>query len=415
MRKTSVITNAAAAHHQKGVAAPARPRQGDTTKKAVSLESFLFILLCAAFFGAVGHKMGGINMINTIMNTAYNLLISTVLYIMAIAVIAGALSELLSEFGVIALLNKLLSPLATPLFGLPGASIVGVFATYLSDNPAILTLAENKSFLRYFKTYQVPALTNLGTGFGMGLIVSTFMMSIAAPSGENFMLAVLMGNFGAIVGTVVSTRLMLRCTAREFGKDASAANGGAEQFDIINFRTTRKDGIGTRVIEALLDGGKTGVSMGLSIIPGVLVICTFVMMLTNTAPNGAFTGAAYEGIGFLPMLGEKIEFLLRPLFGFSSPAAISVPITALGAAGAAISLVPQMVQDGVAHANDIAVFTALCMCWSGYLSTHIAMMETLGYRRLAGKAILCHTIGGFVAGIIANWAFRLVAWLIAVV
>lgn len=34
--------------------------------------------------------------------------------------------------------------------------IVGVMATYLSDNPAILTLAEDINFRRYFKKYQLP-------------------------------------------------------------------------------------------------------------------------------------------------------------------------------------------------------------------------------------------------------------------
>ncbi len=154
--------------------------------------------------------MGAVHMIGTIMGTAYDLLISTVLYIMAISVVTGSLSELLSEFGVIALFNKLLSPLIKPLFGLPGASIVGVFACYFSDNPAILTLADNKAFRRYFKKYQLPALTNIGTGFGMGLIVLAFMMGLSSLSNEKFVLAALVGNLGDIIGTIVSKRLMLR-------------------------------------------------------------------------------------------------------------------------------------------------------------------------------------------------------------
>ena len=108
----------------------------------------------------------------------------------------------------------------------------------------------------------------------------------------------------------------------------------------------------------------------------------------------------------LPWIGEKLQFILSPLFGFSSPSAISVPITALGAAGAAVGLIPKMVADGVAHANDVAVFTAMCMCWSGYLSTHVAMMSSLKCSKLTGKAIISHTIGGIVAGIAANWLFQ---------
>lgn len=56
-----------------------------------------------------------------------------------------------------------------------------------------------------------------------------------------------------------------------------------------------------RILTAALDGGKSGVDIGLSIIPGVLVICTIVMMLTKGAPEGGvYTGAAYEGISLLP-------------------------------------------------------------------------------------------------------------------
>lgn len=84
-----------------------------------------------------------------------------------------------------------------------------------------------------------------------------------------------------------------------------------------------------------------------------------------------------------------------------------MPVTSLGSAGAAISLIPAMVAGGLAHANDIAVFTAMCMCWSGYLSTHVAMMDSLNERRFTGTAIACHTIGGLCAGISANLLYRM--------
>ena len=162
-------------------------------------------------------------------------------------------------------------------------------------------------------------------------------------------------------------------------------------------------------MEAMLEGGKNGVSMGVAIIPGVLIICTIVMMLTNGASDdGTFTGGAYEGIGFLPWVAEKLNVVLSPLFGFTSAEGISVPITALGAAGAAIGLVPGLVEGGLATGNDIAVFTAMCMCWSGYLSTHVAMMDSLKFRHLTGHAILCHTIGGLCAGVAAHWMYILI-------
>ena len=52
--------------------------------------------------------MGAVNMVNTMMNTAYRLLQDTVFYIMAIAVLAGEISGLLTEFGVVALINRLI-------------------------------------------------------------------------------------------------------------------------------------------------------------------------------------------------------------------------------------------------------------------------------------------------------------------
>ena len=378
-------------------------------KTAVSAEVFIFLTFFLGFFILVGREMGIANMFSTMMETAYALLMDTVFYIMAIAVLAGAISGLFSEFGVIALLNKLLSRVVEFIYGMPGACAVGIFTTYLSDNPAILTLANDNDFRRYFKKYQLPALTNVGTAFGMGLIITTFMASLRSPVDESFALAVLIGNLGAVAGSIVSTRLMLRYTAKVYGKSAPCElDDDAENININQFRKVRHGGVGLRFMDALLAGGKSGVEMGLSIIPGVLIICTLVLMLTNGAPAGGYTGAAYEGVGFLPWVGEKLNFIIMPLFGFSSNEAISVPITAMGAAGAAIGIVEKLVSAGLSNAHDIAVFTAMCMCWSGYLSTHVAMMDSLKCSYLTGVAILCHTVGGIVAGVFANWVYHLI-------
>ena len=163
----------------------------------------------------------------------------------------------------------------------------------------------------------------------------------------------------------------------------------------------------TRILNSLLDGGKTGVDVGLSIIPGVLIISTLVMILTFSAGPDGYTGAAYEGVGFLPWAAGQINFIFDWLFGFGDPHLVAFPITALGAVGAALGLVPEFVQQGWADGNAIAVFTAIGMCWSGYLSTHTAMLDALGYRKLTSKAILAHTFGGLVAGISAHWIYML--------
>lgn len=377
-------------------------------KKVVSLESFIFIGCFAILFGVLGTKMGAINMLNTMMQTAYQLLMDTVFYIMAIAVLAGALSGLFTEFGVVALINKILSPLMKPMYDLPGASVVGILATYLSDNPAILTLADDQGFRRYFKKYQLPALTNIGTAFGMGLIITSFMIGIASPTGESFIMPALLGNLGAVIGSVVSVRLMLHFTAKEYGKTEMCEVEGINAVMYTDYRMVRPGSGASRFMSAMLDGGKSGVGMGVAVIPGVLIICTLVLMLTNgPSADGTYTGAAYEGIALLPALGDKLNFILKPLFGFTSSQGISVPITSLGAAGAAIGLVPKLVQEGLATGNDVAVFTAMCMCWSGYLGTHVAMMDSLGYSNMTGKAIISHTIGGLCAGVSAHWLYVL--------
>ncbi len=378
-------------------------------KKAVSVEAFVFLLLFFGFWAVLGHKMGTVNLMSTLMNTAYDLLISTVFYIMAISVVAGAVAELFNEFGVTSLLNRILSPLIKPVYDLPGASVVGIFACFFSDNPAILTLADNNAFKRYFKKYQVPPLTNIGTSFGMGLVIIAFMVGVKSPVGESFVSAAVIGFVGAVIGSIVSTRLMSHYTKKKFGTEEPAVSGECtDGYDMVRERLVREGSIGGRILSSLLEGGKSGVKIGLDIIPGVLIICSVVMLLTFSEPAGGYTGGAYEGVAFLPWVGEKLSFILTPLFGFSSPESISVPIMSLGAAGAAISVVPRLVSEGLAHANDIAVFTAICMCWSGYLSTHIAMLEELGYRELSGRSILYHTIGGLVAGISANWIFKLI-------
>lgn len=383
--------------------------EGIRLKNAVSIEGIICLILLIGFFAILGTKMGFINSISTLLNTAYDLLVNTVFYIMAIAVVAGAIASILAEFGVIALANKLLSPLMKPIYGLPGASVMSIFTTYLSDNPAVLTLADDKRFRRYFKKYQLPALTNIATAYGMGLIVTVYMMGLPNPNNENFVLAAIIGNIGAIIGSIVSVRLMLMKTKRIYGTTMEAEEDNSSTYDILEYREVREGTIGERLMNSMLEGGASGVKVGFDIIPGVLIICSFVMILTNTtSESGIYTGAAYEGIGLLPWIGEKISFVTKPLFGFTSPSAISVPITALGAAGAAIGLVPNMVIQGMAKAHDVAVFTAMCMCWSGYLSTHVAMMDGLKFRNLTGAAIFCHTIGGICAGIAANWLFRLI-------
>ena len=373
-----------------------------TTKR--SFEAFAFLIVFFAFFGILAYKMTLPKMLNTFMQTAYHLLLETVFYIMAICVLMGAISKLLTEFGVVRLLENLLRPLMKPLYNLPGVASLGAVMTFLSDNPAIITLAHDKNFNRYFKKYQLVSLTNFGTAFGMGLVVVAFMTGLGYGKGA------LVGLAGAIVGSIVSTRLMQRSTLKAYPElDAPVEESKEGDEQQISFKS--EGGVFLRFLNSLLDGGKDGVGIGFAIIPGVLCISTIVMMLTfgPSGENGEYMGVAYEGVPVITWLANKINFIFDWLFGFKNGALISFPMTALGAVGAAIGLVPRFISEGIIDNNAIAVFTAIGMCWSGYLSTHAAMLDSLGYRKLIGKAIGAHTIGGLCAGIAAHWLYVLLA------
>ena len=359
------------------------------------------LIIVFGIFGYLGKVMGTPNMLNTIMNTAHDLLLNTVFYLMAICVITGALGRILVEFGVVEMLEKLLRPLMKPLFNLPGVASLGGVLTFLSDNPAIIALAQDKKFSRYFKKYQFISLTNFGTAFGMGLLVIVFMV------GKGFYAEPFIGLFGAICGCIVSTRLMQRFVLKaypQYKEECACEEMETEATEEIE----EKKPMFQRILDALLDGGKTGVEVGLAIIPGVLIISTFVMILTfGPSATGAYTGAAYEGVELLPWIGGKLNFVFKWLFGFTDPHLIAFPITALGAVGAALGLIPNFMEAGWIDGNAIAVFTAIGMCWSGYLSTHTAMLDSLGFRNLTSKAILAHTIGGLVAAFAAHWVYFL--------
>ena len=364
-------------------------------------QGIICLVIVFGIFAYIASQMGTPNMLNTIMNTAHDLLLNTVFYLMAICVITGALGRLFVEFGVVNLLEKILRPLMKPLFNMPGVASLGAVLTFLSDNPAIISLAQDKRFSVYFKKYQFISLTNFGTAFGMGLLVIVFMV------GQGFYAAPFIGLFGAVCGCIASTRIMQYFVVKNFPAYEHESAATSEELQQEKEKEIKKS-LFQRILDSLLDGGRTGVDVGIAIIPGVLIISTMVMLLTfGPAASGNFTGAAYEGVELLPWLGEKLGFIFEFLFGFTDPHLIAFPRTALGAVGAALGLVPNFISAGWVDGNAIAVFTAIGMCWSGYLSTHTAMLDTLGYRELTSKAILAHTIGGFVAAIVAHWCYVL--------
>ena len=389
-------------HHETQDKKNHKPRRLKFTTSR-SLEALIFLVCFFAFFGFLAYKMTLPHMLNTFMQTAYQLLLETVFYIMAICVLMGAISKLLTEFGVVRLMENILRPLMKPLYNLPGVAALGAVMTFLSDNPAIISLAKDNNFARYFKKYQLVSLTNFGTAFGMGLVVIAFM------TGKGYGSGALVGLMGAIIGSIISTRLMQRFTLKSYPEMDSPVTEAEGSEQNISYKS--EGSIFQRFLNAMLDGGKSGVGIGVAIIPGVLCISTIVMMLTfgPAGENGEYLGKAYEGVPVITWLADKVNFIFYWLFGFESGALVSFPITALGAVGAAIGLVPTFITEGIINNNAIAVFTAMGMCWSGYLSTHTAMLDSLGYRKLIGKAIGAHTIGGLCAGVAAHWLWVLLS------
>jgi hypothetical protein len=240
----------------------------------------------------------------------------------------------------------------------------------------------------------------------MGLIVTTFMLAQSSEA-ESLGRAVFLGNIGAILGGIVSVRLMGFWGRRKYGKDEEVLTEGDEGYDLLRFREVREGTVPERALQALLDGGTHGVKTGLDIMPGIIIVCTTVMMLAFGPSEAGYTGGAYEGIALFPWVGEKLSFIIEPLFGFSNPEAIAFPVTSLGSVGAAIAMVPHFLESGIIGAKGICVFTAIGICNAGFLSVHVGMMDGMRERDLTSVAIATHFFGGLCAGVFGHALFLL--------
>lgn len=388
-----------------------RKRLKEALLQRKTAEGFIFIIVFLGVFTYIGHIMGVSNMLNTIMNTAHDLLLQTVFYLMGVVVLSGALSRLFIEFGVVRIMEFLFGRLMKPLFGLPGVAVLGAIMPFLSDNPAVLTLAKDRKFSSYFKKYQFVSFINFGTAFGMGLIVLVFML------GKGFAVEPLLGVMGAILGCIISTRLFQRILIK---KDPSFLEKMPPYIDENQVSRTHeeqrarvlqaKESTFIRFLNALLDGGKNGVELGLAIIPGVIIISTAVFILTfGPGPSGVYDGSPYQGIALLPDLAGRINFVFDWLFGFKHPELVAFPITSLGTVGAALGQVPLFITQGFLDGNAVAVFTAMGISWSGFLSTYSAIFDAIGYRQLTSKAMGVHLLSGLIAGVFAHWIYLLYA------
>ena len=378
---------------------------GKRMVKAVSVGTFVTLGIFILLFAYLGAKMGMDVVFSVMMKTGHDVLMNTSFYIMAVAILAGAAASIMSEFGVIALVNKIISPVMRPLFGLPGAAALGAVTTYISDNPAILSLAEDEGFDKYFTPAEKATYTNLGTTFGMGLIVTAYMLSL----GSEYFVAVLVGNIGAIVGGIVSVRVMLMI-AKKYYKEDRKFHVTIKKEDGPELRSIRNGSSFERFMSCMMDGAKSGVTLGLACASGTVLICTFVMILTfgPSGAEGEYLGVAYEGVALLPKIGGIFTPVANLLWGFDTAELLAYPFTALGAVGSAMGLTQGFIDKGIADAGTVATFTGMGICMSGFLSTHIGMLDTLKQNHFVKPAIACQLLGGAVAGTVSFYLFMLI-------
>lgn len=238
----------------------------------------------------------------------------------------------------------------------------------------------------------------------MGLIVTAYMLSL----GSEYFSAVLIGNIGAFIGGIVSVRLMLRVGKKYYNEDPKYRID-EEHGSNLDVRKIREGSTFERFMTSMMDGAKSGVELGLACASGTVLICTFVMILTfgPAGDAGEYLGVAYEGVELLPRIGSYFLPVANVLWGFNVPELLAYPFTALGAVGSAMGLTKGFIEAGFANANTVATFTGMGICLSGFLSTHVGMLDTLKQNHFVKQAILCHLAGGAVAGMAANYLYIL--------
>lgn len=374
---------------------------GMVVKKPFGTDTFLCIGIVGIVIAYCGSVMGLGNFINSLMNSGMWLVINLCLYLCGLGGIMGAFVAVLSEFGFIALLNKIIAPLMRPIYGLPGAASLGAVSTFFGDSPAIVACAKDEKFIKYFKPYQRPLLCNLGMAYGMGMIVVTFFISFNIDGG---LTGAFVGLFGAVVGSIISVRLMARSTKKYYhiSREESKADHALTD-DYVEEDRRVSASLFDRVLITTLNGAKKGMTLGFDIMPAALTIALIMLTLTwGPGEGGVYDGSACQGIALIPKLGEIFLPVTRLLFGFEHGSDVAFPLTSIASVGSAMGIVPAMVAEGTISANDVAVFTAMGMCWSGYMSNCVGMMEALNEKQFIKPVIVSHTIGGLVAGIFAH-------------
>lgn len=388
----------------------------DIVLRRRTIQNVMFCILATILLGILGGRMGWSNMLSTMTSTGYSLMVNVVLSLLAVVVISGAWAALMQEFGIIYALEKTLGRVVGWIYGLPGKSLFGALLSFLSDTPVVAGLATDPKFVAPFRRYQVAGFIHMATSFGMGLVLMVFMMGIDYPEeyGVQLTTCATIGILASFAASAVTTRLQNWWLLKS---DPSLANPMLQNMpeptlEEVHERSAShiqkyKQSFFSRVLDSIIDGGKSGFSLGLAIAPSIMVVSTLVFMVTYGPGPDGYDGGAGQGVPLLPWVAGKADFIFKWLFGFEHAELLSFPITALASVGASIGQLPQYISAGLLDPNAACVLSAMGIAWSGFLTVYSSIMDSAGLRAQTGMCMAIHFLSGLLSGIAAHWLFYL--------
>lgn len=391
----------------------------DTLFRQRTIQNVVFCILAAMLLAILGGRMGWSNMLTTMTATGYSLMANVVLSLLAVVVISGAWAALMQEFGIVYALEKTLGRVVGWVYGLPGKSLLGALLSFLSDTPVVAGLAADPEFVSPFRRYQLAGFIHFATSFGMGLVLVVFMMGIDYPKeyGMSLSQCACIGLLASFFASALTTRLQNWWLQRvdpslaNFVRPSKMPDKPSQDGGRIDAKKTEshirkiKQSFFSRVLDSIIDGGKSGFALGLAIAPGIMVVSTIVFMVTFGAGADGYDGGAYQGVPLLPWAAGKVDFVFAWLFGLEHAELLSFPITALASVGASIGQLPQYVAQGMLDPNAACVLTAMGVAWSGFLPVYSSIMDSAGLRSQAGICMVVHFISGLLSGIAAHWLY----------
>ena len=196
------------------------------------------------------------------MHTAHDLLLNTVFYLMGICVVTGAIGRLFVEFGVVKLLENILRPLMRPLFNLPGVAALGATMTFLERQPRHHLPLAGPPFLPLFQEIPIHLADQLRNRFrdgaaGHGVHGRAGLLHRAGHRPFRRLLR---------LHRVDSPHAVFRHQGLPSFAVEDAVVNRAGKLEEEEEKVETKS-VFIRTLNSLLDGGRTGVDVGIAIIP----------------------------------------------------------------------------------------------------------------------------------------------------